>query len=240
MPQLIFGAANWGSPDSSFVNASTTDRAQAFLDVLKRHNVTTIDTSRNYPRGAPGTSEDLIGTVHAASQGFVIDTKVSNEKGDHKYERIIQSVDGSLASLGVSKVRVEYLHWPDRSVKLEEPLRALNQKYNEGKFEKFGISNYSAEEVEEILGICEREGWVKPSVYQGHYNALCRRGEKQLFPTLRANNISFYAYSPGAGGAFSKSSTRLARQVSSSPNPLSPQPLVLLFHTQSICARSSH
>jgi aflatoxin B1 aldehyde reductase len=43
---------------------------------------------------------------------------------------------------------------------------------------------------------------VLPSVYQGNYNAVSRNGEDALFPLLKKNKISFYAYSPAAGGFF--------------------------------------
>ena len=45
-----------------------------------------------------------------------------------------------------------YLHGPDRKTPYEDTLRAVNELYKEGKFEKFGISNYMAWEVAEIVG----------------------------------------------------------------------------------------
>ena len=210
-PEIIFGVHSWGSVNGQHMTVTNPVQAQPYIDILKAHNITTIDTSRNYPTGAPGTSEDLLGECDVS--GFKIDTKVRNETGDHAFGTVLKSIDNSLVALKVPKIRVDFLHWPDRSVPLEEPLRAIDQKYREGKFEKFGISNYAAEEVEEIIKICELHGWIKPSVYQGQYNLLCRRGEEQLFPTLRAHGISFYAWSPGAGGSLKKDSSRLARKV---------------------------
>lgn len=46
-------------------------------------------------------------------------------------------------------------------------------------------------------------GYVKPSVFQGQYNILCRTYETTLFPLLRKHGISFVAYSPLAGGMLS-------------------------------------
>ena len=67
---------------------------------------------------------------------------------------------------------------------------------------KFGLSNYTAEEVEEIIKISKENNYVLPSVYQGNYNAITRINEEKLFPLLRREKISFYAYSPFAGGFF--------------------------------------
>jgi len=55
-------------------------------------------------------------------------------------------------------------------------------------------------EVAEICEICNRNGWIKPSVYQGIYNALHRSIEPELFPCLRFYGISLYAFQPLAGG----------------------------------------
>ena len=65
---------------------------------------------------------------------------------------------------------------------------------------QLGISNFSAAMVEEWLTIAEKESYVKPSVYQGQYNLLCRASESTLFPLLHKHNIYFNAYSPLAGG----------------------------------------
>lgn len=45
--------------------------------------------------------------------------------------------------------------------------------------EEFGLSNYMSFEVAEIVGICERRGFVKPAVYEGVYNILDRNNEAE-------------------------------------------------------------
>ena len=87
--------------------------------------------------------------------------------------------------MGTSKVDLYYLHAPDREVRLAETLEAINEEYKAGHFSRFGISNYKASEVDEIVSICEKNGWVKPTVYQGLYNAIVRSAEPELIPTLR-------------------------------------------------------
>lgn len=64
----------------------------------------------------------------------------------------------------------------------------------QGKFRSFGICNYIPAEVQKYLEICEQHGYTKPSIYQGHYNALVRGGEKALFPLLRKYNMAFFAF----------------------------------------------
>ena len=76
--------------------------------------------------------------------------------------------------------------------------------YQAGKFKRFGLSNYLADEIEEVVRICRQNNHVLPSVYQGNYSAVARRTEAEIMPTLRKHNISFYAYSPIAGGFLTK------------------------------------
>jgi aflatoxin B1 aldehyde reductase len=46
------------------------------------------------------------------------------------------------------------------------------------------------------------KGYVLPTLYEGYYNAVARRCEKDLFPVLRRLGIAFLCYSPLGGGYF--------------------------------------
>lgn len=50
------------------------------------------------------------------------------------------------------------------------------------------------------MEVCEEKALIKPSVFQGQYNALSRRSEEDLIPALRKYGIAFNAFSPLAGG----------------------------------------
>ncbi|KAF1951780.1 Aldo/keto reductase [Byssothecium circinans] len=85
-------------------------------------------------------------------------------------------------------------------VPIEETLKAVNDLCKEGKFKKWGVSNYMAWEVATICEISDKQGYSRPSVYQGVYNALFRTVEHELLPCLRKYGMAFYAYNPLAGG----------------------------------------
>lgn len=95
---------------------------------------------------------------------------------------------------------IMYLHLPDHKTKLKETLKAMNDLHKQGKFKEFGLSNFSAWLVTEVVNICKQEGYVLPTVYQGMYSAITREVEKELLPCLNYHNIRFYAYSPLGGG----------------------------------------
>jgi len=99
---------------------------------------------------------------------------------------------------------VLYIHAPDAETPLEETLAGINEVYQTGFFKRFGLSNYPAAEVQKVYDLCQAKGYPLPSVYQGNYSPVARRQESELFPTLRKLGISFYAYSPVAGGFLTK------------------------------------
>lgn len=161
----------------------------AFLDAFYGRGYKHLDTAQNYPG-----SEERLGKASAGTR-FAIDTKVkSGTPGDHEPAKLEASIKDSLDKLQVPSVEILYLHWPDRQTPFEDTAKAMNDAFAQGKFKKLGLSNYSAEEVRKYVAVCEEKGYVKPSVYQGHYNAIVRGGEKELFPLLREKNIAFYAY----------------------------------------------
>jgi aryl-alcohol dehydrogenase-like predicted oxidoreductase len=102
------------------------------------------------------------------------------------------------------QINVYYIHAPDRRASLAELLDGLNTLYEAGKFKRLGLSNFLPEEVEEVVRISKQKNYVLPSVYQGNYNAVARHSEAKLLPILRKHNISYYAYSPIAGGFLTK------------------------------------
>ena len=93
-----------------------------------------------------------------------------------------------------------FLHLPDKQTPIEETLEAIQELYKAGKFKHFGLSNYTAADVRKIYDYAASKNYVLPTVYQGNYNPVARHYEETLFPLLRELKISFYAYSPLAGG----------------------------------------
>ena len=217
----ILGCGTIGDPADSSVTISTVEQAQAWLNVFRSHGHDTIDTARRYPSPAPGTSEKLLGQTDVASWA-TIDTKVFSNPGDHAPEKIGESISGSLADLKVSGVHINYCHFPDRTSSLEGMCKAMAAGVAAGQMKHWAISNYSIDEVESIVSICKEQNYPLPVVYQGIYSALARKMEDGLLPALRKHNIAFYAYSPAAGGAFSKTSSRMSDDVSLMIRPLLP------------------
>lgn len=74
---------------------------------------------------------------------------------------------------------------------------------------QFGLSNFSAQEVEECYNYAKSKDYVLPTVYQSIYGLAARQNEKELFPVLRRLDISIQAYSSLASGFLVKTAAQI-------------------------------
>ncbi|KAL6793745.1 Aldo/keto reductase [Trichoderma sp. SZMC 28013] len=200
-PRLVFGTANFNTGGAF----PTVEQASEVLDAVEKVGIKQLDTAQLY-----GTSEEILGKLKAPSK-FTIDTKHIGGwlSGQSARARVVERGLESLQKLGVDKVHIYYLHAPDPEEPLEGTLAGINDLYLQGKFEKFGLSNFNVDELKAVLKIVKEKGYVAPTVYQGNYNPVARKSETELFPIFRENGIAFYAYSAIAGGFLTKSSEQL-------------------------------
>lgn len=150
-----------------------------------------------------GRSEELIGEVmkeHGKREDFVIASKASytfvNDRVVHVNtpEFLIRSVDESLKRLHTDYIDLFYIHFPDEKTPKYEAVGALQRLKEAGKIRAIGVSNFSIDLLEEA----NKDGYVE--VLQGHYNLLNREAEKEIFPYVLENQISYIPYFPLAKG----------------------------------------
>ncbi|KAK3689232.1 NADP-dependent oxidoreductase domain-containing protein [Podospora appendiculata] len=206
-PHLVFGAGGIGTTANSFTFTwDTPEKVSELLNVLKKLDILELDSAAIYPPGNPWNTETLLGQSRAAEKGFIIDSKVfvkwEADKPQPSLDEngISSSAARTLELIGADKLRTLYAHMPDKNTPLEETVLAFHKQFVAGKFDRLGLSNYDAAELAKYLAICEANNYVKPSVYQGCYNAVTRKPEEELVPLLRRHNIAYYVFSPLAGG----------------------------------------
>jgi aflatoxin B1 aldehyde reductase len=159
-----------------------------------------LDTAHTY---CEGRTEEMLGRMLTpASRGHLyIASKVNpwNDGGLQPAE--VQRQFGEiLQRLGRDSIDLLYLHSPDLDTPIAQTLETCYQLFQQGRFRHFGLSNFAAWQVAEVVELCRHHGWMQPAVYQGMYNALTRDVERELFPCLRNYGMRFYAYNPLAGG----------------------------------------
>ncbi len=160
--------------------------------------MTTIDTAYAYGKGR---SEEIIGDVikHYDRSDIVIATKAAQDPErdyaiNNSPEFLKKSVDQALERLKVDYIDIFYIHFPDKDTPKAEALSALEDMREADKIKAIGVSNFTLDQIKEA----NIDGFV--DVVEDNYSLVHRNAEKELFPYLRENNISFVPYFPLASG----------------------------------------
>lgn len=174
--------------------------AQAVSDAVSigyRH----IDTAQAYMNEA-GVGEG-IRSCGALREELYITTKVAAEA--KTYDAVTQSIDESLAKLGLDYIDLLIIHSPQPWKEFREENRyfeenkevwkAMEDAYKKGKVKAIGLSNFLQDDVENIIARCE----VKPMVNQ--ILAHVSNTPLELIEFCQKNDILVEAYSPIAHGA---------------------------------------
>jgi len=173
--------------------------SKSFVESQSKDDVAEFDTAFVY---GSGKSEEYIGQMDLRLNNRVQIATKANPWHNNLLDAdgVRKQLETSLKRMKLDSVHIFYLHAPDHKTPIVETLKIVNDLYLEKKFKEFGLSNYAAWQVAEICTICENQGWIQPTVYQGMYNCLTRSVEKELFPCLRYFKMRFYAYNPLCGG----------------------------------------
>lgn len=168
--RVILGTMTFGPDESTGARVTSLDEYNKTLDYFQARGYNEIDTARTY---VGGKQEAFTSEARWKERGLTLATKwYPRQPGQHKPEVIKEQLNISLKELKTDCVDIFYLHAADRSVPFEETLQAVNELHIEGKFVQLGLSNFTAFEVAEIVITCKERGWVRPTIYQGVYNAI--------------------------------------------------------------------
>lgn len=207
-PETVLGCMTFGG------QTSCCDAGAMVRQFLERGH-TSLDSARLYQDGEADRlvgeilrelPEELARGARAASKAnaFGVQRQVNvDEPGDLSTAGFSAQCSLAADAFKGAILDVFYLHGPDPNHHIEETLTAVQQAHERGLFERFGLSNFSAQETEWIWHYMNQRGWVLPTVYQGMYNVITRRVEEELLPTLRRLGMAFYAFNPLAGGLLS-------------------------------------
>jgi len=206
MNNVVLGTMNIEYPYSSNTNPSLY-YYQAMIDVYTHScEKPILDTAYYY--GNTKTEQvlgQILPNLHRIPQ---IATKANpwfeNNFTNGKFGQLSKAglnsqLSTSLSNLGVDKVDIFYIHCPDYETPFMETLEACDELWRKERFDFLGISNFSAIQLQEVLSICEKEGYHEPRYYQGMYNIICRKVE-EIFPILQDYRMHFWGYNPLAGG----------------------------------------
>jgi aryl-alcohol dehydrogenase-like predicted oxidoreductase len=112
----------------------------------------------------------------------------------------MEQCHASLRRLGVDYVDLYQCHRPDPDAPLEETLRALDDLVTQGKVLYVGVSQWSAELLDEARRIQEKLNLDPIVSNQPEYSLLARDIEDDVLPTSRQLGIGQVVWSPIAQG----------------------------------------
>ena len=153
----------------------------AILDAFVEAGGNMVDSADVYSAWVPGNqggeSETVIGNWlkrdPAKRDRVVIATKVGFFEGLAP-EKIAAACDASLRRLGIETIDLYYHHKDDPSVPLADSLGAMDALVKGGKVRAIGLSQYSAERLDEAMRTAKANGLTEPCALQTWYNLVER------------------------------------------------------------------
>jgi aryl-alcohol dehydrogenase-like predicted oxidoreductase len=132
--------------------------------------------------------------------------RVWNEQGEIgkslKAESIRKECEASLERLGVERIDLYQIHWPEPNEDIEEGWTTLAELQKEGKIRHIGVSNFSAGQMAQIAEIAPITSLQPP------FSLIRREIEAEVLPYCGKEDIGVIVYSPMASGLLSGSMTR--------------------------------
>lgn len=162
-----------------------------------------LDTADSYSFWARGNtggeSETIIGqwlTGRSDRNELVIATKVSHhpQLSGLAPATIRTAVDGSLSRLGIDAIDIYYAHYDDPDTPLVESIGAMSRLVDQGKVRSIGLSNFTAERIEEWLRITDQEGFHAPVALEPQYSLVERGIEDDVLPLARRHGLAVMPY----------------------------------------------
>lgn len=193
-------------------NFGSSDNYDNMVDMLTTAfdlGITHFDLANNYGP-YPGSAEENFGKVLKREfapyrDEIIVSTKAGytmwdgpyGDHGSRKY--LIASLDQSLKRMGLDYVDIFYHHRPDPETPLKETAAALDQIVRSGKALYVGVSNYNAEQTNEMSKIMKSLG-TPLLIHQPRYNMFERWIEDGLQDVLEEEGIGSISFCPLAQG----------------------------------------
>ncbi|HVE49255.1 MAG TPA: aldo/keto reductase [Casimicrobiaceae bacterium] len=210
-----FGLGTWRMGERKRQRAAEVGALRFGLEL----GVKLIDTAEMY---GDGEAESIVGDAIAGSarDSVYIVSKCYPQNAGSK--SMPAACERSLRRLRIERIDCYLLHWRGHTP-LEETVATFERLVREGKIGRWGVSNFDAADMGELLAI---PSGTRCAANQVLYHLEDRAVEWRLLELCRTNGIPLMAYSPlGQGGlADSKKLSAIA-----APLHITPAQLALAF-----------
>ena len=189
---------------------SSVDRTASRALVLEAFElgVNLFDTADVY---AEGEAERVLGSALAdlprervvvASKCFFPSAENPAARGLSR-KHVTESVTGSLRRMGTDYIDLYQCHRADPGTPIEETVDAFSDLIRQGKLRHWGVSMWSAAQIEEACRVAQERQGCAPISNQPQYSLLRREIEAEILPTCRRLGLGQLAWSPLAQGVLS-------------------------------------
>ena len=201
---IALGSAAWSfSPSMAATSAETPDeRSIATIHAAIDHGITVIDTARAYTTpDRVGHCESLIAralATHSNSSEVVVATKGGHDRQGFEFpidasaDTVRRQCETSLELLGVDRIWLYQLHWPDPRVGVSGAITAFAELREEGLIEHIGVSNFTLDQLDEarrVADIASLQNRFSPS----------DPGDRELLAYCQDNAVAYLVHSPFRG-----------------------------------------
>lgn len=192
---------NWITHGSQVEEDAARECVRAALD----EGITTFDTADVY---AGTKAEEVLGRAlkGVRRESLEIFTKVYWPTGPGQNDRglsrkhILESANGSLRRLQTDYVDLYQAHRFDVETPLEETLRAFDDLVRQGKVLYVGVSEWTADQIEQAVRIADELGFDRLVSNQPQYSMLWRVIEAEVVPVSEKEGLGQIVWSPIAQG----------------------------------------
>jgi aryl-alcohol dehydrogenase-like predicted oxidoreductase len=192
---------SWLTLGGSIGESASSEIIRRALDL----GVNLFDTANVYERGR---AEEVVGRAlsRVDRERFALATKVYFPMGPGREDRglsrkhVFEQCDASLARLGIDVIDLYQCHRYDDETPLEETCRAMHDLAEQGKIRHWGVSEWTAEQIEDAIVLCERSGLQPPETDQPRYSLLQRGIESDVLPTCGRHGLGVLVFSALAQG----------------------------------------
>ncbi|WP_260954711.1 aldo/keto reductase [Pseudomonas citri] len=191
-----------------FGEQTSTEDSLRIIDKAWDQGINFIDTADVYTNGR---SEEIVGEAIASRrQEWVLATKVGfgpldgvpNRSGLSR-KHIFNGIEASLTRLGTDYLDIYYLHREDHNTPLHVTVSAIGDLIRQGKIRYWGLSNYRAWRIAEVIRIADSLGVDRPVISQPLYNIVNRQAETEQITAAQNYGLGVVPYSPLARGVLS-------------------------------------
>lgn len=191
----------------TFGNQVGDNVAENLMKTAYDNGINFFDNAEVY---ATGKSEKVMGKLLKKFKWkrdtYTVSSKVfwggdlPNQKGLSR-KHVVEACDAALKRLQVDYLDLYFCHRPDINTPVEETVWAMHSLIMQGKVLYWGTSEWSAQEIQEAIGIAKQHHLIGPTMEQPQYNMFWReRFEVEYFKLFRDYGLGSTIWSPLASG----------------------------------------